>query len=78
MLIGPKWRRWDNCLKLLANMEVRASHIFQEGNVPADILSNVALRFDGFFWWEMWDYAIPEIRTAVYEDRIGKCKYRFC
>ncbi|KAM7462511.1 hypothetical protein LguiA_030632 [Lonicera macranthoides] len=33
------------------------------------ILSNIAFGFNGFCWW---DYAIPVIVVAVYEDRIGK------
>ena len=62
-------------MQLLADMEIRTSHIFREGNVPPNSLSNTALNVDSFCWW---DYGIPEIRGAVYDDRIGKAKYRFC
>ena len=62
-------RRWEQCLVLLENMEVRFSHIFREGNRVADILSNVALDFDGFRWW---DEAIPPIYSAVGSDRMGQ------
>lgn len=44
-------RRWERCLSMLERMEFQASHIYREGNVPADILSNVALAHSEFTWW---------------------------
>lgn len=60
-------------MDLMDSMEIRSSHVFREWNVPADILSIVALEYDGFRWW---DAAIPEIYGAVYDDRRGERKYR--
>jgi len=74
----PPWklrRRWEKSLQFLSSMEVRASHIYREGNVPADILSNVALTYDYFTWWS---YAIPEIQSAVDDNMLGRPIYRFC
>lgn len=59
---------------MMPQMDIRSSHIYREGNVLADILSNVALEREEFKWWER---AIPEISKAVYEDRIGKIQFRF-
>lgn len=50
----PHWkirRRWETFQHLLADMDIRTSHIYKEANVLADILSNVTLEFDGFCWW---------------------------
>ena len=73
----PPWtlrRRWESCLQLLKQMEFRAYHIYREGNVPADILSNVALLYDDFTWWY---YPILEIRSAVLADSAGRPGFRF-
>lgn len=43
-------RRWERCMHLLADMEIRTSHIVREGNVPPDSLSNIALNVDSFCW----------------------------
>ncbi|KAM7472576.1 hypothetical protein LguiA_010759 [Lonicera macranthoides] len=67
----PPWklqRRWEACWSMLDDMEVRSSHIFREGNVLADILSNMALRHVFFVWW---DSVIDDIKVAVSEDRLG-------
>ena len=74
----PPWRlrrRWERCLELLKGMEFRASHIYKEGNVPVDVLSNMALAYDDFTWW---GYEIPEIRGAILANRLGLPMYRFC
>ena len=74
----PHWkirRRWEKCHRLLLTMDIRTSHIYREANVPADIMSNIALNFDDFHWW---DSVFPAIGVAVTEDMIGRTKYRFC
>lgn len=60
---------------LLAGLDVQTSHIYREANVSADILSNVALEFDDFHWW---NYVFPAIRIAVTKDMTWLPKYRFC
>ena len=75
---SPPWqlrRCWERCNMLMESMEVRHSHIFREGNVPADTLSNVALRYSDLQWW---DSIIPEILGSVGDDFLGKSKFRFC
>lgn len=59
---------------MLATMEVRASHIFREGNILANILSNFALRFDDGYSSPV---IIPKIRAAAGDNRTGKSNYRF-
>ncbi|KAM7497439.1 hypothetical protein LguiA_021853 [Lonicera macranthoides] len=74
----PLWqlcRRQERCLSMLKRMEFRASHIYREGNVPADILSNMALVNSDFTWWS---HDISVIRRAVMDDMLGEPKYRFC
>lgn len=69
--------RWEACLEMLKSMEVRCSHIFREGNIHADIVSNIALLHPQFqFKW--WCGSIPEIQKTVIDDRIGRTQYRFC
>ncbi|KAM7466534.1 hypothetical protein LguiB_014096 [Lonicera macranthoides] len=54
---------------LFRDSKMCSAFVQREGNVPVGILSNIAFGFNGFCWW---DYAIPVIVVAVYEDRIGK------
>ena len=73
----PHWqirRRWENCIELLSSMEVRSSHIYREGNVPADNFSNVALSCNYLVWWDMDFY---DIMMVVNKDIVGMSKYRF-
>ncbi|KAM7517189.1 hypothetical protein LguiA_006772 [Lonicera macranthoides] len=75
---APPWqlrRRWEKCWAYLDSIEFRFSHVYREGNIPADILSNYALSFDVFKWW---DDVIPEIQKAVSCNCIGAANYRFC
>ena len=75
---APPWqvrRRWEKCRAMLSGIEFRASHIFREGNRSADVLSNLALSYEGFHWW---DSVFSEILFVTTEDRIGKIQYRFC
>lgn len=53
----------EGTCQLLVDMNVHCSHILR-GNAPADILSNVALGFPEFTWW---DNGIPEISAYVCE-----------
>ena len=68
-------QRWMACHIMMADMQIRCSHIFREGNVPADIVSNVALLFPNFTWW---CGIVPEIKGAVVADRLNRPKFRFC
>lgn len=66
-------KRWEGCSEN-ASSNGRVSHIFKEGNIPADIISNVALRYPQLQWWPS---RIPEIQPAVLEDRLRRACYRF-
>lgn len=60
---------------MLEGMEFKFSHIFREVKVPTNILSDYALSFNGFHWW---DDVIANISKAVNKDRVGVVKYRLC
>ena len=59
---------------MLQHMEFHASHIYIEGNVLVDIMSNVALAYDEFTWWS---HDILAIRGALINYLMGKFMYRF-
>lgn len=66
----PPWklrRRWEACWDMLRRNGGQILSYFREGNIPADILSNVALRHVSFIWW---DSVIAAIRVPVNEDRM--------
>ena len=56
-------------------MEVRYSPIYREGNVPADILSNLALSYPSLTWWSG---PTLKIKDATVVDYLDRPKYRFC
>ncbi|XP_057790752.1 uncharacterized protein LOC131007855 [Salvia miltiorrhiza] len=57
------WRfaaSWNKILSILPEFYLQVTHIYREGNKPADIMANYA-RDEG--WWP---YAIDDIKTANY------------
>ncbi|XP_057811583.1 uncharacterized protein LOC131025811 [Salvia miltiorrhiza] len=59
------WRflaAWKKSLRLLDDFQFQVSHIYREGNKPADLMANLD-RNEG--WWP---YALDEIKLAVSLD----------
>ena len=66
------WRilpRWLHCLHLIGNMEVGISHIYREGNQPADHLTSIS--GSSFRWWSscpsfLWSFVSRDLQERPY------------
>ena len=73
----PPWQlltAWNNCLHLLRQMQHHISHIFREGNQPADTLSKLGLHHANLKWW---DSHPPKIDAFLAQDYASLPNYRF-
>ncbi|PRQ18450.1 putative ribonuclease H-like domain, reverse transcriptase zinc-binding domain-containing protein [Rosa chinensis] len=71
------WRlcvQWSNCLALAKGLHLHVSHIFREGNAPADTLANYGASHDGRNMW----LSLPSFLVADFgRDFSSRPAYRF-
>ncbi|KAK9281165.1 hypothetical protein L1049_004059 [Liquidambar formosana] len=68
------WTQWNNSMSFLRQMNFRCSHIFREGNIPADKLANRGVASSSFTWWD----SVPAfIAPDVAYECNGLPYYRF-
>lgn len=76
--VSVSWKyqaRWSLCLEFILSIDLCVSHIFQEENRVAYLLSKRALDVSQSVWWSI----LPSFCTRVHhEDILGRKAYRFC
>jgi ribonuclease HI len=66
--------RWDNCLVKISSMNFFVTHVYREGNICADILTNIGLALQTHAWW---DHIPSQIASEFNRNRLGMTNYRF-
>ena len=65
---------WHQCLISMHSLQIYASHIFREGNIVAEKLSNLAVDLAGEAWWPTFPSKCFDL---VRNDAMGLYSYRF-